>query len=213
MKEYEKTIVKFAEQLLNSLGMGIGNTEDRNVQMTLKKICAGRPIYKCSNEISKFALELCQDIDDIRALKVALRACKNLPVAYRPQALKIAKRIVEIKPTASSYYDYGILLLEDRQLEEAEDIFTVAYKLAPQSYLICVHLAKTYVKLNLIDKGLELLYNFKKSSYYGKKYIDYCGVEQIDETSISYINHAISDLEDKKARGYVYRPRKKRTTN
>lgn len=67
-----------------------------------------------------------------------------------------------------------------------------------ESDLICVHLAKTYVKLNMIDKSLDLLYNFKASTYYGQKYKDY-----------AYIDYMISDLENKKSKGYIYRPRKK----
>lgn len=209
MTEYEKYQVKRAKHLLDSLGMSTGNNVTKDIESDLIKICAGRPIYKCVNEISKFALELCQNIDDIEALEISLRACKNLPVAFRPQAIEIAKQIIDKDPNPWSYYQYGLLLLADVQLKEAEEAFKIAYKLEPSSDLICVHLAKTYVKLNMIDKGLDLLYNFKASTYYGQKYKDYFGNERVDKSSIAYIDYMISDLENKKSKGYIYRPRKK----
>lgn len=212
MNKHEEYNVMRATLLLDSLGFGTGSSIREDIKRDLARICEGRPVYKCGKEISKFALELCQGIDDLQALEVSLRACKNLPVAYRPQAIKIAKRIIELDPCGHSYYQYGLLLLKDGQLQEAERALITAYKLNPSSDLICVHLAKTYVKLNMIDKGLELLYDFKRSPNYGRKYKNCLGEERIDETSITYIDFMISDLEDKKSRGYVYRPRKKRSS-
>lgn len=212
MNRHEERNVIRATLLLNSLGFGTGNSIKEDIKQDLERICGGRPIYKCSKEISKFALELCQGIDDLQALEVSLRACKNLPEAYRPQAIQIAKKIIELDPSGYSYYQYGLLLLKDGQLQEAEKAFITAYKLNPSSDLICVHLAKTYVKLNMIDTGLELLYDFKRSPNYGRKYKNCLGEERIDETSITCIDSMISDLEGKKSRGYVYRPRKKRSS-
>lgn len=211
MDKYEYDKVIRAEYLLDSLGFGMGNNIKKDILQDLIRICDGKPIYKCSKEISIFALELCQNIDDIKALEVSLRACKNLPVAFRPQAINIAKKIVDKSPNAYSYYQYGLLLLADNQLTAAESSFQIAYKLNPSSDLICVHLAKTYVKLNMIDNGLELLYEFKSSPFYGRKYKDYFGNERICETS--YIDYMIKDLEEKKLRGYIYRPRKRRKGN
>ena len=75
MTEYEKYQVKRAKHLLDSLGMSTGNNVTKDIESDLIKICAGRPIYKCVNEISKFALELCQNIITIFVFSQFLSLC------------------------------------------------------------------------------------------------------------------------------------------
>ena len=91
----------------------------------------------------------------------------------------------------------------DRELwvliKEAEEAYSNAERLEPYfaTYSVCV--ANTYIKRNELQKALDYLLSKKTSHYYKHDINNYAVL----------LNKALSDVDSKIQKGYVYKPRKK----
>ena len=162
--------------------------------------------YNCSYEA---AANLCLAHDSVLAHIIAFQAFKNLPAAYRPEAIKEMKKAIAMghnKPF--DIYGMGLLQSQEGDQADALDSIAKAIDLAPQNPLYYRWAAEVLVKMNELDQALSILYAYRDGEYYrAEKVIDDLGLPL--NTRIM-IDSTIKDIEDKKARGYVYRPRKKK---
>lgn len=100
---------------------------------------------------------------------------------------------------ASVYYNLGKSYEGEYQFDDALNWYFKSLKINPTSSPAVYAIADVYVKKNCIDDGLKFLQSYRNSKYKDVRLI-------VDEKS--------RELRDKKAKGYVYkpRPRKKDTT-
>ena len=111
--------------------------------------------------------------------------------------------------TLGDKYHFGIQFYKINKLIDAEKLLSEAYEGDPSNFLYCRWLAEVYVKMNNIDRALSLLYAYKNGPDFKPRVNVYGPFKpSIDNTPINYINGAIKIIENKKAKGYVFRPRK-----
>jgi tetratricopeptide (TPR) repeat protein len=204
-------IINIARELLHSMGMFCYVSEE--TKSYLEKICNGRSIYESREDIYDIVIELLKDIDDQEARILLFEAYTGKSASFSPLSIETGNKIIKnarSQNEATEYkYRVGIQLYKSNKLVEAEKLLSETYKEDPSNYLYCRWLAEVYVKMNDLDKALSILYEYKNGPYF-KPRINFHGPFEpsIDNTPIIYINGAIKNIEDKKARGYVFRPRK-----
>ena len=205
--------IKMANELMRSVGFGCAQVS-KNTQKQLLKICNGRSVFDSRNDVYFYILRILKNVDDQEARALVFDVLKNLPVAYRALAIDVCKKLLffsQSKKEASGYkYKLGLLYYKENRLAEAETLLAEAYSYYPGNYLACRWLAEVYVKQNKIDQALNILYDYKNSIYFKPIINNHPLGQSIDNTPVTYIAGAIKDIEDKKARGYIYRPRKKK---
>lgn len=207
--------IRIAQELLNSCGF-MGCHTSNEARIILNKICNGRPIYDSRNDIYLFILEYLKDDYSQDALILIFDACRNLPVSFRPLSVEIGNEIIKNARSndEAAHYKYrvGIILYDCNLLVEAEKFLAEVYEEYPNNYLYCRWLAEVYVKMNNLDKALSILYDYKNGPFFKPIIHTREPFEpSLDNTPITYINGTIKIIEEKKARGYVFRSRKKRS--
>lgn len=205
--------IYLAQELINCLGVGASVSD--GTEKCLKKICGKRSVYEAKKDIYFYAAEIISNIDSQEARIIAFNAYKNLPTAYRSYAIDKGYEIIlnarNNKEAAEYKYWVGLLLYDSNRLSEAEQLLRESYKFKPSSYLACRWLAEVHVKLNNIDEALNLLYDYRNGPYFKPVITPSVFGDIVDNTPVSYITYTIKETENKKARGYVYRSRRKIT--
>ncbi|MBP0965477.1 MAG: hypothetical protein J5999_09340 [Oscillospiraceae bacterium] len=191
-----------------------------NVSSEAKRIlksCSGR------QEVLLKAIELCgSEPDTPKKLYIVSHCYVYLGAAYRKQAIKYLEEYIlkgavwegtpaariredgyildQLKANQASVYSYlGKAYEGEYEFEKAETAYKSAESLAPYFAAYAVQTAETYIKRNNLQTALNYLEKYKKSTYYKKNVNDYKLL----------LDNAISDINSKISKGYVYRPRKK----
>lgn len=187
---------------------------------------------KNRQEVLDKVIELCQGIESQKAYYLIGTAYVWKGAKYRKQAITYLEKYlaspVEIKKAFyeregrmvdgfSSGVQLSYVYSDLAKCYEGDYIFDKAlkyYKKAldldysvPSTY---IHVAKLYVKMNDLDKAIELLEKAKKSKYYKPKKVTMPldGKTYYDDTFKKVIDNYLEDLKKKKEKGYIYRPRK-----
>lgn len=147
------------------------------------------------NPSFKAAVDLASKYDTELSHTIAFLAYNSLPASYRPKAIIELKKMLQYQTVAFDIYYLGLLESKEGNQEEALELILTARDMNPSEPLYTRWAAEVLVKQNKLDDALDLLYKYRDSQYYL-----FFGKQMIDST--------ISDIEAKKARGYVYRPRK-----
>lgn len=127
--------------------------------------------------------------------------------ASKERQAYIASTINNPNLSAFDTYYLGLMLAQEQRLTEGEFYIRKAIAMQPQDPLFRYWLADTIVKQNRLDDALDELYKYRDGEYYKQGTVE----TGIGRQNMTMIDNAIADIEAKKARGYVYRPRKKRT--
>lgn len=127
--------------------------------------------------------------------------------ASKERQAYIASKIDDPNLSSFDTYYLGLMLAKEYRLFEGELYIRKAIDMEPQNPLYQYWLADTIVKQNRIDDALNELYGFRDSEYYKQGIVN----TSIGQQHMTMIDNAITDIEDKKSRGYVYRPKKRRT--
>lgn len=153
------------------------------------------------------AVSLCEKYNCKAAYHLAYVAYSNLPAQYRPKAIEAMARMISLGGSSSfSIYQLGLKLAKEYRFDEAVAHIKAAIKKDPHDPLYHVWLANTMVKMNEIDEALNVLYEYRKTdAYKSGKVMTFIGNQTMKQ-----LDYTIKDIETKKARGYVYRPRKKK---
>jgi len=210
-RSFDHDSIAMARDLLRSIGMG--HSVSKNTKPYLDDICNGRSIYDSKNDIYQCVVDMLKGLNSQEARILLFEAFKNMPVSYRSDLFQVGSAIINHarnkNELLSSKYQLGLSYYKNNNLIEAEKLLSEAYEGDPSNFLYCRWLAEVYVKMNDIDKALSLLYAYKRSPYY-KPLVHTYGLFEpsVDNTPIAYINAAIKEIENKKARGYVFRARK-----
>lgn len=203
--------IMISSELLRSIGMG--HSVSKGVKPYLDSICNGRSIYDSKDDIYDYIVEILKEINSQEARILLFEAFKNMPVSHRSDLFQIGNEIINHarnnSELLSSKYQLGLQYYKNNKLLEAEKLLSEAYEGNLSNPLYCRWLAEVYVKMNNLDKALSILYAYKNGPYF-KPIIHTHGPFEpsVDNTPITYINGSIKRIEDKKARGYVFRPRK-----
>lgn len=84
--------------------------------------------------------------------------------------------------------------------EEARKAYQRALDLEPIGTYSVISLGNVLIKMGKIDEAIQLLKDYKKTEFY----------KENDDVSKRSIRNRLVEYQDKKARGYVYKPRKKK---
>lgn len=206
--------IDIALQLFESQGIG-GNIGSK--AKAILKNC------KTRQDVFLKAIELCgENPSDPKSLYIVSHCYVWLGAKYRTKAIEYLEKYIavggvwsgtpsdiiemngysvdQLASNKASVYSYlGKAYEGEYMFEKAETAYTTAEKLIPYfaTYSVCV--SDTYVKRNDLHKALHYLNNKKQTSYYKKNVDDYRIL----------LDKAISDIEGKIKKGYVYKPRKK----
>lgn len=156
------------------------------------------------------AVSLCGKYDAQVSHHIRYLAYKNLPASYRPQAIEALSKVLSYgNMPAFHIYQLGLKLAAEYRFDEAIAHIKTAINMEPHDPLYHVHLAEVLVKTNDIDAALQVLYDYQETEHYKKGVVQtYIGPQRMQ-----HLDYTIQDIEAKKARGYVYRPRKKKPAN
>jgi tetratricopeptide (TPR) repeat protein len=110
------------------------------------------------------------------------------------------------------YKDLGKCYEGEYEFEKALESYQKAAKLDPSIPSAYVFIAQVLVKMNKLDKAIEVIQKAKNSRYYApiKTISQFDGKIYYDDTFKIVIDNYLEDLKIKKEKGYVYRPRKKK---
>jgi len=214
------------ESLQLSTGFGTGPIYKKAKQIIEKA--------KNRQEVLDKIIELCQNIEHPKAYYLIGTAYVWKGAKFRRQAIyyleKYLENPVEIK---KSYYNREGKLIDgftsgiqisyvyrdlakcyegEYEFEKALEYYQKAAELDPSVPSVYIHIAQVYVKMNNLDEAIRVLNKAKNSKYYTPTKItdSLDGSVYYDNTFKITIDNYLKDLKEKKKRGYVYKPRKKK---
>lgn len=178
-------------------------------------------IKQCSNDRSAILLseiELCAPYETSMSYCIIANAYYFLGAAYRQQTIQYMSKYLknpEWIPRAE-YYEadrerylsgrWGILgkaYESEYRFEEALQAYQAEREIMPEYPTAYIHIATILSKMNRLDDAIELLNETKNTRYYIEPAFGSCFNTVID--------NYLSKFKDKKERGYVYRPRQRKT--
>lgn len=195
-----------AYQLVSMFGMPPIPESQLPIEAIVKLANVRREYDHYYNSSYLAAASLCSEHDAKVAHHIAFVAYSNLPSKYRPLAIIEMSKVQEYKDvSAFSVYQLGLKLAEEHRFAEAIAHINIAISKEPHDPLYHVWLANTMVKMKNIDEALKVLYDYRETEYYQAGYVQ----TFIGRQTMQQLDYNIKDIEAKKARGYVYRPRKR----
>ncbi|RKL63049.1 tetratricopeptide repeat protein [Thermoanaerobacteraceae bacterium SP2] len=223
--------LELAKALFNNLNLGTGDDDDENNsnKEALKIIKQAKDRQEVLDKI----IELCQDIENPVAYYLIGTAYTWKGAKYRTQAIpylekyvanpvEIEKAFYEREGEFIDGFSSGIVLsyvysnlarcYEGEYIfDKALEYYQKALELDPSVASKYIHLANIYVKMNNLDKAIEVMQNAKNSKYYKtiKKVSPVDGTTICDNSFIYVIDNYLQGLYEKKQKGYVYKPRKR----
>lgn len=181
---------------------------------------------KANNNVKKdsllAAIQLCGEPNTPKKLYIVSSCYVMAGAEYRPKAIEYLLQYIDAGAVwegtpkdfvsidgliinqldlnrAVTYCDLGKAYEGEYQFVDALYWYRRALEADPTSSPAVSYIADVYVKMNNIDEGLKFLREIKKSGYKDMKLI---------------ANEKIKELREKKAKGYVYKPRpRKRGAN
>lgn len=222
----KNTNTDIALELFGTLGSG-GNTQLSKSAKNILSRCNHR------TDVLKEMINLCPNPTTQKELYIVSTAYVWLGAGYRKQAIEFLTKYINVGAywegtpnqfvnlygfdidqkkanIAYVYENLGMSYEGEYMFQEAFDAYKKAYELCPYYSIGIVKMANIYVKMNTIDNALKLLKEAKKSQYY-KKYIwkdNVLGTTYKNDDFVKSIDRAIKDIQEKKLKGYVYRPRR-----
>lgn len=214
-----------ALELFSTLGVGGGNHLSNRAQ-TILSLCKHR------TDVLKKMIELCPEPKTAKELYIVSTAYVWLGAGYRKEAIEYLLKYIDAGAVwdetpngfiylfgykenqmssniAKVYFDLGQCYEKEYLFEEALSAYEKAadYNKYFAYYIVCI--ANINVKTGNYISALQVLYDAKNSQYYKVyhyKTID--GKNNKNDDFIRSIDNAIIETENKKQRGYVYKPRK-----
>lgn len=164
------------------------------------------------------AINLCGNPITPKQLYIVSTCYVLAGASYRPQAIEFLNKYINVGAVwegtprsniiidgytinqlninkASVYCDLGKAYEGEYQLDDALMSYFHSLKCDPSYTPAISYSADVYVKKNLIDSGLNFLKNFRKSPFKDVRLI---------------ASEKTKELKDKKSKGYVYKPRKRK---
>lgn len=161
------------------------------------------------------AINLCGDPNTPKKLYIVSRCYVMAGAKYRPKAIEYLLKYIDVGAAwegtprdnikmddyvinqlsvnqSEVYCDLGKCYEGEYQFEKALEWYFKALEKFPVSTPPACYIADVYVKMNNIDAGLNFLKEIKKTGYKDMKLI---------------ANSKIKELNEKKTKGYVYKPR------
>lgn len=201
--------IDFAEQIMNSLLLG--GMIDQKYKRAVEKV---HEQFGRQGTIAAYAAELCGSPTTPKGYYIKSRACEWAGAKYRPETIKWTKKWIEsgldylgmpgdkyihCSVYQSREYDAYSRLGEAEEKEYLYEDALISYQKAfearPEAYNLIVRRSTVLTKLGRIDDAIKLVKNEKP----------------IDPLFKNVQRETLKELKDKKARGYVYRPRKKKS--
>lgn len=178
-------------------------------------------LEECNNDRKRILLaevELCKQYETPMSYCVIANAYYFLGAAYRQETIEYMRKYLENPewiPHAEYFEDdrtrylsvrWGILgqaYEGEYQFEDALWAYCGEKDAAPEHPAAYVHIATVLTKMNRIDDAIAFLREAQKTRYYNEPGFGTCFDIIID--------NRLSQLEEKKKRGYVYKPRPRKT--
>lgn len=138
----------------------------------------------------------------------ALRTCGSIyeswGVKYRLLAIDCYERSILIKFDNGTCISLAKLYEKDHQFEKALDLYALILERCPETPSSYIDLANCLKKLNKLDHAIQVLHSAQETKYYlyPPKH-DYVHFKQT-------IDSHLEDIEKKRAKGYVFRGKRKR---
>lgn len=178
---------------------------------------ARRIIDECNNDRKQLLLaeiDLCKPFDTAASYCIIANAYHFLGAEYRQQTIYYLTKYlanpewvpcVESDKTrylAGRWSILGQAYEGEYQLDEALKAYGSELKMSPEYPAAYVHVATVLSKMNRLDEAIAFLKGLKTTDYYCAPAFGSCFNTVID----NYLHK----FEDKKARGYVYKPRNRK---
>lgn len=219
-----------AYALISSLGLSSKDHISRKAQKIIS-------ICKTQKDVLLKAIELCGNGDTPQQRYVKAYAYSHLGASYRPQAINsielylsgpyFEKNMVghhvifgqtmsqenEIKIHKEIMFEWLASAYEgEYEFEQAYKYFTEAYDLVPFYSTALVGAARVLIKMNKLDNAIALLEKAKQNQYYQPRQykLAFNNKEYFDDAFKKIVDSELADAIEKKSKGYVYRPRKKK---
>lgn len=174
---------------------------------------------KDKNDILDEVIDLCKNINAFEAYNNIAKAYELKGAKFRNQEIETYNLIFEKYQNFKGSYDLfdklGQAYEGEYEFEKALNCYLKAYNLQPSAPPIYCRLAQIYSKMNNLDMSISILTKAKKSQYYEPKLSFISPIDKskhYDNTFKLVIDSHLKKYEEKKEKGYVYKPRKKKNT-
>lgn len=187
---------------------------------------------KNKDDILDKAIELCVNAKEPAAYLNIAEAYRLKGTKYRSEAIKYYNKFLENPVFMKTNKKYAIqayqnITTENIELsnvymnlgnayegqydfEKALKMYKESQKIDPSNQIIYCCIARVYSKMNKLDESINILRKAKSSKYYKINATTILNKVYKDDTFAKVIDSYLKDYEDKKERGYIYRPRKKK---
>lgn len=195
-----------AKELANFYGLGERDISPE-AYAAIKEMEEKRGLlYDAPQDILLAATEICSQYDTVESHQIAADAYRRLPATYREDAIRELSRAIDLDGGGTPFrvYQLGLLYAKGHNFGEAIRCIGFAIEREPENPTYYIQLAKVIAMQNRLDDALAILDSFKRSGHYR---------DRVVTKSMGVLNGkigidlCIKDIEEKKARGYMYRPR------
>ncbi|MDD8049051.1 MAG: tetratricopeptide repeat protein [Thomasclavelia sp.] len=211
--------IEIADALFSSLNIGVGIEISKEAQKILAT-CNSR------QDVLDRIIELASKHDTPRSRKLLALSYAWKGATYRKEAIEALNNYINNELDESEFrnmfipgttifasiseeaknrhlsdmYNFlGKCYEGEYEFDKALETFQKSHELAPEYIHNVLNVARVYSKLNDIDKSIEMLEQYKRTTWYLN-----------DESNREVTNNYLSEYKGKKERGYVYRPRKRK---
>lgn len=222
-----KSNIELAEQLFETLSVFAPKESQYKYEVDkILKTCNSK------EEILHKVIELCGDSTDPRYLSLLSKVYVWAGANYRQQAIDCLKKYISVGVyidnsddvfagpirvyrknlyLAEAYDNLGKCFEGEYLFDEAFDCFKQAHAIAPAFYGV-LPIARILLKKGSIDCALDVLRSERNSPFYNDRVgLDKFGLKTIYQGQHIGIENTIEEYENKKKKGYVYKPRGKKT--
>lgn len=223
--------IELAHNLFRSLGVGYSFTpsEQRKIDK-ITKSCSSR------QDVLNEVIRLCGEPNTPRQRYLLAKAYSWSTAAYRSKAIYYIKLYlnnplyeddyIQLTPWMSSghkvspknhhltymYSDLGKAYEGEYDFENAYPAYYKCLELTPYYEFIYCRIAGILVKQNRLVDAKKFLKDAMKSKYYSpSRYKNVLGNLVVDDSFKTVIDSQFIEIQDKIDRGYIYRPRKKKS--
>ena len=223
-KNKDEDNLRLAAELLDYFSLTTEQFSDESIKIIKQA--------KNKDDILDKVIELCINIKKSAAYLNIATAYKLKGIKYRTEVIKYYNKFLENPVFLKTNKKYGIQLYQDIMVEDIElpniymslgnayegkydfenalNSYKKSCKIDPSNQGIYCCIARIYSKMNKLDESINILKEAKNSKYYKINTTKILDKVYTDDTFIKVIDDYLNDYENKKKRGYIYRPRKKK---
>lgn len=204
-----------------------------DIEHTIKSELFSMSVNIDKKEVCAKIINACEGIEDPMGYYYQAVAYKWLGAKFRPEVILNNNKFLEnpkftFNPKNKTFNSSGAVVTQvdilfeiykdlgeayegEYLFEESLTAYKKAIELKDSIPSIYCNLAQVYSKMNKLEESINVLEQGKRSKHYGIKHIKTAFGDDIkDDTFVIVIDNHLREYRDKLAKGYIYKPRRRK---